>query len=106
MSIGTGLKLLGIDTGAGTAYLCHTLATGAVSTSTTACNPSSLRFKDNIQDLSYGLEEVLKLNPVSFTYKPEMRISGPQIGFLAEDMNTMIPEVVGKDKELNFCKLG
>jgi len=32
---------------------------------------------DNIHDLSYGLEDMLKRNPGSFTYKPDMRIPGP-----------------------------
>lgn len=88
-----------IATGAGTAYVCETLATGILSTSTTACNPSSLRYKDNVQTLSYGLTDILKLQPVSFVYKPELKVPGNQVGFIAEDVVHVVPEIVGLDAQ-------
>jgi trimeric autotransporter adhesin len=78
--------------------VCITTGTDALSTST-ACTASSLRYKENIHELSYGLKEVLKFNPVTFTYKPEKGIPGLQVGFIAEDMEKIVPEVVGKDSE-------
>ncbi len=88
-----------IPTGAGSGSICYTGGTGALSTSTAGCTASSLRFKDNIQPLTYGLADILKLKPVSFTYKPYMDIPGNQIGFIAEDMVQVIPEVVGYDAQ-------
>src|SRR3989338_3725228 len=76
LSVAGGVALPGIANGTGTAYLCTTLATGVISTSTDACNPSSVKYKENIADLSYGLAEVLKLRPVSFDYKPELLVYG------------------------------
>jgi len=89
----------GIGTGAGTAYLCTTLATGVVSTSTSACAPSSIRYKNNVQTLSdaRGLDLVMQMRPVTYTYKPELLISGNQVGFIAEEMAPLVPEVVGLD---------
>ena len=63
--------------------------------------PSSLRFKENVQDLSYGLAEILKLRPVSFDYKSQVNIEGPQLGFIAEEVDEVIPEIVKKDAEGN-----
>ena len=87
----------GIGTGAGSGTLCYTAPTGLVSTSTTGCTGSSIRFKDNVENLSYTLSDIMKLRPVSFDYKPEMYIPGHQIGFIAEEMNQVVPEVVGFD---------
>lgn len=90
-----------IATGAGTSYLCLTLATGVVSTSTSACNPSSIRFKDNVQTLSdsRGLDVIKQLRPVTYTYKPELKVPGNQVGFIAEEVYPLIPEVVGLDQD-------
>jgi hypothetical protein len=99
LSVAGDVALPGIGNGAGTAYVCTTLATGVISTSTSACNPSSLRFKDNVADLSAsrGLADVMKLRPVTFTYKPEMKITGNQVGFIAEEIVNIVPEAVGFD---------
>lgn len=61
---------------------------------------SSERFKDNIQALDTDLEHILALQPVSYTYKPAYQtfsksIGGKnQVGLIAEDVATMIPELV------------
>ncbi|MEK7175954.1 MAG: tail fiber domain-containing protein, partial [Patescibacteria group bacterium] len=77
--------------------ICYTSPTGLLSTSTTGCTGSSLRFKDNIADLTYGLTDLMKIRAVSFDYKPEMFIPGHQIGFIAEELINVVPEVVGSD---------
>ncbi len=88
-----------LPNGAGTAYVCLTLGTGAISTSTGTCTASSLRFKDNVENLSYGLSDIMQLRPVSFTYKPDMLVPGNQLGFIAEEVDGVIPELVGHDSE-------
>ena len=100
VSGGAGVVMTSLDNGAGTAYVCTTLASGALSTSTSACNPSSRRFKNNIENLNTGLEDLMKLRPVSFTYKPEMLIGEQnQVGFIAEEIVEIVPESVGFDKQ-------
>ncbi len=110
LTVATSVGFPGIANGAGTAYVCETLATGVLSTSTSACNPSSLRYKDNVLDLSYGLSEAMRLRPVSFDYKPELLVPGHQVGFIAEEVDQIIPEVVGHDAEgrpdnIDYAKL-
>ena len=53
---------------------------------------SDKRLKKDIKDLNYGLKSVLSLKPVSYKWK-----SGKQdtkIGFLAQDVEQVIPEIV------------
>lgn len=83
-------------------YVCSVAATGEIATSSTACAPSSLRFKENINNLSYGISDVMNLRPVSFNYRPDFmptEWNRKRIGFIAEEMVNVIPEVVGYDQE-------
>ena len=71
---------------------------------TNDCNSaSSVRYKENIADLSYGIDEVMRLNPIFFnyipTYAPDPKDRNRKIGFIAEDMELVIPEVVEYDEE-------
>jgi hypothetical protein len=54
---------------------------------------SDAREKENIKNLPYGLNEVMKLNPIIFTWKkyPEQN---SKIGFSAQELLHIIPEVV------------
>lgn len=57
---------------------------------------SSKRYKENIRDLDIKKEDVLKLNPVRFTWKS----SGEEdVGLIAEDVNDIIKDLVIYDKE-------
>ncbi|MBX4195357.1 tail fiber domain-containing protein [Candidatus Parcubacteria bacterium] len=88
-----------LGTGTGGNYLCIDTTTFEVLRGNgAACTASSLRFKENINDLNYGLDEVLALRPVSYNYKPETNMgSGVKLGFIAEEMKLVIPEVVTVD---------
>jgi hypothetical protein len=61
--------------------------------SQTALNTSDRREKQNIQRLSYGLEQVMQLKPVIFEWinAPE---KGANLGFIAQDLQAVLPEVV------------
>ncbi len=56
-------------------------------------NTSDRRDKENIQPLSYGLDEVMNLNPVSFTWKNDEEANS-KLGLIAQDLLQIIPEVV------------
>lgn len=58
---------------------------------------SSARFKDNIVDCPYGLTDVLAMQPRAFDYKYEDHKH--DVGFVAEELVGVIPEVVGLDKD-------
>jgi hypothetical protein len=56
--------------------------------------PSDIRLKKNIKNLNYGLEEVMKLRPVSFNYKTDTTNTEPKIGFIAQEVEVLVPEAV------------
>ena len=65
---------------------------------------SDIRWKKNVSTLSTtsSLDKILKLNPVTYKWKtdeyPEMNFSdGSQLGFIAQDVENIIPEVVTTD---------
>lgn len=58
---------------------------------------SSARFKENIVDSQYGLQAVLALRSVEFDYKEAA--GRHDVGFIAEEVLNVVPEVVGLDKE-------
>lgn len=58
-------------------------------------NTSDIAFKKDIVDITYSLQDALNLRPVSYLTK-DYEI--PQIGFIAQEMEQVIPEVVsGKE---------
>jgi hypothetical protein len=57
---------------------------------------SSARFKDNIRDTKYGLSDVMKMRSVMFEYKSDGKTD---VGVIAEEMEEIVPEIVGKDKD-------
>ncbi len=80
-------------------YLCINTTTFIVSRGNT-CSASSARFKDNVVDLTYGLDDINALRPVTFTYKEEYSSDqSVHLGLIAEEVEEIIPEVVNKDAE-------
>jgi len=56
---------------------------------------SDYNLKDEIQTLNYGLNEVIQMQPVKYTYKSN---GEQQLGFIAQDIGTIIPESVHFDE--------
>lgn len=56
---------------------------------------SDLNLKTNIKVLNYGLKELLQLKPVTFEWKQNN--NGTRLGFIAQELKTIIPEVVTVD---------
>ena len=56
-------------------------------------NASDRRMKENIEDTQYGLDEIMELRPVSYTWKdrPER---GTKLGLIAQEVQPLISEVV------------
>jgi len=72
---------------------------GTLPITATAFNvSSSRRVKKNISALEYGLDDLLKIKPVKYQYNFEK--SGLYtIGFIAEEVSEVIPEVVSHQNE-------
>lgn len=59
---------------------------------------SSARYKHDIQPLIYGLDAILKLKPISYYLNPDHGDPTKQLyGFTAEDMQPVLPKLVGLD---------
>jgi hypothetical protein len=74
-----------------------TLGTGPVYSSSgtlTSTNPSDSRLKTDIIDLSYGLSSILALRPVSYKWKSDTVNQGTQYGFIAQEVQTVMPDLV------------
>ncbi len=81
-----------------TLTLC-TDANGDIEFKSGACTVSSLKYKQNVESLSYGLDSIREMNPVFFEYKDFVGndLSGRtkrKVGFIAEEMQLVVPEVV------------
>lgn len=70
-------------------------STGILS-ATTFNSTSDIRKKTNINDLTYGLNDVVKLIPKSFNF---IHSGKESIGFIAQDVVDIIPELVIADSE-------
>ena len=90
-----------LNVGTETANICGISSTGELLMETDdVCTVSSRRFKENITELTYGLDKVMELNPVFFKYKESFKSGqGRKIGFIAEDMAEVIPEVVSYNED-------
>lgn len=56
-------------------------------------NTSDAREKENIENLNYGLNEIMKLRPVSYNWKTHPQL-GRKIGFIAQEVKPVLAEVV------------
>jgi hypothetical protein len=75
-------------------YVCVD-AEGDLFESATACAGSDIALKENITPLDGSLSKILNLSPVSFDWiDKSSRGANREIGFIAQDMEKIFPEVV------------
>lgn len=79
--------------------VCWATGGGLTVDTTVACLASTRKVKQNIQLLDIGLDQVMKLQPVSYDLKPEFNQAhlGPQVGLVAEDVQKVDPRLVALD---------
>lgn len=87
-------KLGGQGAGAGDSYLCWNSSTASVTYNTSACNPSDIRLKKNIETLEDPLNKLASLRGVRFEWIDEHRPRGEQIGLIAQEVEKVFPSVV------------
>ncbi|MBI2676677.1 MAG: tail fiber domain-containing protein [Candidatus Yanofskybacteria bacterium] len=118
-SISSNVYLKGLGTVTDDRSVCAIAATGELELVNGACGTSSLRYKENIAGLDYGLAEIAKLNPVFFNYTKDSLASASlslidnrtkrRVGFIAEEVNEIIPEVViwqdGRIENIDYAHL-
>jgi hypothetical protein len=84
----------------GATYIATLVSNGAVysnSGTLTNSNPSDQNLKQNIQSMIGGTVFVNELNPVSFEWKSEASGTGTKYGFIAQEVQQVIPEIVSTD---------
>jgi hypothetical protein len=104
-SLATRMAINGSNVGIGTTSPGYTLTVAGTAWVTSGSwSGSDIRWKKNVSTLSTttSLDKILKLNPVTYKWKtdeyPEMKFSdGVQLGFIAQDVENIIPEVVTTD---------
>ena len=92
----SGTTVVSLNGNGGGIYTAS-LGTGIVYSSgglLTSTNPSDERLKDNIENISWGLDEILKLRPVNYTWKDDPIDQGIQYGFIAQEVQEVMPEAV------------
>jgi len=64
--------------------------------------PSDRRLKTDIEAISTGiLAKMMQLKPVSYRYKAEATDAKHTLGFLAQDVQSLFPELVGQSTDRN-----
>ncbi|WP_345124381.1 tail fiber domain-containing protein [Hymenobacter antarcticus] len=58
---------------------------------------SDRRLKTNIENLTYGLKDVLKMRPVAYNWKAQPT-TNHMVGFIAQEMEQIVPEAVAAPK--------
>jgi hypothetical protein len=94
---GGQLFLFSQTSGAGNATLKYTTGTGAVTYDT-----SSRLVKDEIETIPYGLDTVLKLAPKRYIRNDSD--NKLEIGFIADEVQKVVPELVGMMEKKLFTK--
>lgn len=80
----------------GVFYFDNGTNTPSLSSAGAWTNASDARLKNNITDIKYGLSTVLNTQPRSYKMND---LDGEYIGFVAQELQTVIPEVVSGDPE-------
>jgi hypothetical protein len=77
--------------GAGNSTLKYNTSTGQVT-----YDSSARAYKKDIEDLNYGLSEILQMSPKKYKYKSD---NAEDIGFIADEMFEIVPEIVALANE-------
>ena len=70
---------------------------------------SDITLKKNVENITYGLNSIMALRPISFNWIPENLGEQKEIGFIAQEVQELIPEVIGINNDetlsLDYPKL-
>ncbi len=66
---------------------------------------SDARLKKDIEPLADSLAKVLKLQPVTYEWKDSSRGAGMQLGFIAQQVQTVVPELVHEDSSTSMLSV-
>ncbi|MBL8168665.1 MAG: tail fiber domain-containing protein [Acidobacteria bacterium] len=88
----------------GSVYMSPSLyVSGNIHATGTITQGSDVRLKQDIANLDYGLQEILRLRPVSWTWKQRLT-AGLQLGLIAQEVEAVLPELVTISKDAEPVK--
>ncbi|OAI39758.1 hypothetical protein AYO38_07080 [bacterium SCGC AG-212-C10] len=67
--------------------------------------PSDARLKRDIIALAYGLDAIARLQPVEFAYINAIYGQGQHLGFLAQDVQKVLPELVTENADDEYLRV-
>jgi hypothetical protein len=85
-----------MNSGDGALYFHNNSNFPSLSSAGAWTNASDARLKKNIVNIKYGLADVLKMQPRSYQMND---VAGDFVGFVAQELKEIIPEVVSGDPE-------
>ena len=92
MSVGGDMNIFGyFTTIANNLDVYGTTIANNLTVNGTFSQGSDRRLKDNIENTKYGLETILKLEPVDYILKSNGQA---KIGFIAQDVKPLVPEAI------------
>ena len=59
---------------------------------------SDKRYKQDVREISYGLSTLMQMRPVSYHWKSDKAGEKEKLGFIAQELETLVPEVIVHDK--------
>ncbi len=86
------------NVGIGTYTPAYKLDVSGIVSATSVHTPSDGRLKEKITPIEYGLDTIMKLNPVGFNWRDQKHEwqKPRQIGFIAQEVQSVVPEVVSR----------
>ena len=70
---------------------------------------SDVTLKKNVENITYGLNSIMSLRPIAFNWIPENLGQQKEIGFIAQEVQESIPELIGTNRDetlsLDYPKL-
>jgi len=92
----TQYRIFYFNSGDATMYVHNGSNYASLSAAGAWTNASDVRLKKNIVDIKYGLADVVRMQPRSYQMND---VAGDFVGFVAQELQTVIPEVVSGDPE-------
>jgi len=89
-------RIMYFNSGDATMYFHNNSNYASLSGAGAWTNASDVRLKKNIVDIKYGLADVARMQPRSYQMND---VAGDFVGFVAQELQTVIPEVVSGDPE-------
>jgi hypothetical protein len=94
----SGVTMSGLTHSNSGDYVCMNTSTNVIEYDATACSASLRKMKQDIKPLTGALDEVMRLQPMEYRFRPEYDSdTSLRIGFIAEDIEKIDPRLAARD---------